>query len=117
MDLRVKLAILLALLVQFSAGSFINVYPKLKNYPLPQDADVGEPLIVTPFLKNGTADKARELAAVTFNGPNFVHSYSGYFTVNKTANSNMFFWYFEAANNASTAPVVLWLQVRLCFIE
>lgn len=109
LDLRIKLAILLALLLHSAAGSFINVYPKLKNFHY-EDGDVGEPLIVTPYLKNGTADKAREMAAVTFSGANFVKSYSAYFTVNKTANSNMFFWYFEAAKNASSAPVVVWLQ-------
>lgn len=110
MDLRVKVAILLCLFLQQTSSSFINVYPKLKSYPHALGEDVGEPLIVTPYLKNGTAAKARELAAVTFDGANFVHSYSGFFTVNKTADSNMFFWYFEAAQNASTAPVVLWLQ-------
>lgn len=109
MDSRVKIALLLAILVNITTASFINVYPKLKNYPVTGE-DVGEPLFVTPYLKNGTADKARELSAITFDGANFVHSYSGYFTVNKTANSNMFFWYFEAANNTDKAPVILWLQ-------
>lgn len=37
-------------------------------------------------------------------------SYSGYFTVNKTYDSNLFFWYFPAKNDPKNAPVVLWLQ-------
>lgn len=39
-----------------------------------------------------------------------IESYSGYFTVNKTYNSNLFFWYFPALKNRADAPVVLWLQ-------
>ncbi|KAK9511226.1 hypothetical protein O3M35_005824 [Rhynocoris fuscipes] len=39
-----------------------------------------------------------------------VASFSGYLTVNKNYNSNMFFWFFPAEKNNSTAPVVLWLQ-------
>ncbi|EFN81843.1 Probable serine carboxypeptidase CPVL [Harpegnathos saltator] len=39
-----------------------------------------------------------------------VSSYSGYLTVNKEYNSNLFFWFFPAMHNPKTAPVVLWLQ-------
>ncbi|KAF7237727.1 putative serine carboxypeptidase CPVL [Varanus komodoensis] len=39
-----------------------------------------------------------------------VKSYSGYLTVNKTHNSNMFFWFFPAHVNPENAPVLLWLQ-------
>lgn len=92
------------------SGSFINVYPKLKHHPVKSGEDVGTPLIVTPYLKTGKADEARKLAHVSFPDQNFVNSYSGYFTVNKTANSNMFFWYFEAKKTPEKAPVILWLQ-------
>jgi vitellogenic carboxypeptidase-like protein len=37
-------------------------------------------------------------------------SYSGYFTVNETTGSNMFFWYFPAQNGNASAPLLLWLQ-------
>lgn len=30
--------------------------------------------------------------------------------MNKAFNSNLFFWYFKAASNPETAPVILWLQ-------
>ncbi|EGG23817.1 peptidase S10 family protein [Cavenderia fasciculata] len=36
-------------------------------------------------------------------------SYSGYFNVNETTNANLFYWFFEAQTNASTAPFVIWL--------
>jgi vitellogenic carboxypeptidase-like protein len=37
-------------------------------------------------------------------------SFSGYLTVNKEYNSNMFFWFFPAQNGDTNAPVLLWLQ-------
>ena len=38
-------------------------------------------------------------------------SFSGYLTVNKEYNSNMFFWFFPAQNgNKPDTPVMLWLQ-------
>ncbi len=37
-------------------------------------------------------------------------SFSGYLTVNKGYDSNMFFWFFPAQNGNTTAPVLLWLQ-------
>ena len=42
--------------------------------------------------------------------PHPLTSYSGFLTVNKTANSNLFFWYFPAENGNQSAPFVLWLQ-------
>ncbi|XP_006896197.1 PREDICTED: probable serine carboxypeptidase CPVL [Elephantulus edwardii] len=37
-------------------------------------------------------------------------SYSGYITVDKKYNSNLFFWFFPAQDEPNHAPVVLWLQ-------
>jgi len=37
-----------------------------------------------------------------------VDSYSGYISLNET--TNMFFWFFEARHNASSAPLTLWLN-------
>lgn len=46
-----------------------------------------------------------------------IKSYAGYFTVNKEYNSNLFFWFFPAKENASDAPVLLWLQGQhICII-
>lgn len=73
-----------------------SIYPKLKNASPPLNfEDVGEPLILTPLIQAGKIEKARKLSRVT----NFtsIESYSGYFTVNETYNSNMFFWFFPAA--------------------
>jgi carboxypeptidase C (cathepsin A) len=37
-------------------------------------------------------------------------SYSGFITVNASAASHLFFWFFPAASGNASAPVVLWLQ-------
>lgn len=39
-----------------------------------------------------------------------IESYAGYFTVNETYNSSLYFWFFPAENNRENAPVLLWLQ-------
>lgn len=71
-----------------------------------------DPLYLTPIIERGDIAGAQTQAKVE----NIdllllgIDSYSGYFTVNKTYNSNLFFWYFPAKNNAASAPVVVWLQ-------
>lgn len=37
-------------------------------------------------------------------------SYSGFITVNETAGSNMFYWFFPAQNGNANAPLLVWLQ-------
>src|SRR5690242_1523864 len=61
------------------------------------DGDPGQPLFLTPHIESGHIDEARELSRVNGlpNAPNLT-SYSGFLTVNKQYNSNMFFWYFPA---------------------
>ncbi|XP_047455250.1 probable serine carboxypeptidase CPVL [Mugil cephalus] len=73
--------------------------------------DPGSPLFLTPYLEKGAIDEARKLSLVgTLPGAN-VKSYAGYLTVNKTCNSNLFFWFFPAhAADSEKAPVLLWLQ-------
>uniref|UniRef100_A0A8C4TGZ3 Probable serine carboxypeptidase CPVL n=1 Tax=Erpetoichthys calabaricus TaxID=27687 RepID=A0A8C4TGZ3_ERPCA len=58
--------------------------------------DPGKPLFLTPYLEAGKIDEARELSLVgPLPGVN-VKSYAGYLTLNKTYNSNLFFWFFPA---------------------
>ncbi|RWS24146.1 uncharacterized protein B4U80_08132, partial [Leptotrombidium deliense] len=71
--------------------------------------DYGEPLFLTPFIDSGELEYARRLSQVF--DQRFEcgeESYSGYFTVNKTFNSNLFFWFFKSQN--ANAPVMLWLD-------
>jgi hypothetical protein len=37
-------------------------------------------------------------------------SYSGFLTVNQSAGSNSFFWFFPAEVMSQSAPILLWLQ-------
>lgn len=75
----------------------------------PQQVDVGQPLLLTPLLENGNISEAQQQSRVRPDIAN-TESYSGYFTVNKACESNLFFWYFPAQKNSQTAPVVLFLQ-------
>ncbi|CAH2015005.1 unnamed protein product [Acanthoscelides obtectus] len=87
-------------------SSLINPHkPEEKNY---LGGDVGEPLILTPLLEQNKTDEARRLADVALSEE--VKSYSGYFTVNKHYNSNLFFWFFPSRGDYENDPVLLWLQ-------
>ncbi|XP_071441085.1 venom serine carboxypeptidase-like [Hetaerina americana] len=90
-------------------NGFINVYPKFEQYPI--KGDPGKPLYLTPLIENGNIEQAQKLARVgPLPGISKIHSFSGYLTVNKEYNSNLFIWFFPAMHNYETAPVVLWLQ-------
>uniref|UniRef100_A0A6P7GIW6 Carboxypeptidase n=1 Tax=Diabrotica virgifera virgifera TaxID=50390 RepID=A0A6P7GIW6_DIAVI len=69
----------------------------------------GEPLILTDLIKAGKLDEAQNQALVKGLDTD-VKSYSGYFTVDKNHNSNIFFWFFPSQSDPSSDPVVLWLQ-------
>ena len=74
------------------------------------DDDPGEPLFLTPYLEKGQIDLARHLSEVHLQPEYSYLSYSGYLTVNKTCNSNLFFWFFPSQNGDLDSPVVVWLQ-------
>ncbi|KAL6429953.1 hypothetical protein ACFW04_007644 [Cataglyphis niger] len=101
---------LLLFALPYETCGFLNVYPKLKEYPLAEGEDAGTPLYLTPLIENGKIEEARAKAIVQHKEMGDVSSYSGYFTVDKEYNSNLFFWFFPAMHNPKTAPVVLWLQ-------
>lgn len=69
----------------------------------------GLPLFLTEFIRNGSMDKGRIAAQV-----HLLHgatkSFAGFLTVNEEFDSNLFFWYFPAEMEPTTAPVAMWLQ-------
>ncbi|BES89977.1 Carboxypeptidase [Nesidiocoris tenuis] len=70
---------------------------------------VGQPLFLTPFIESGNISGGQFNSAV----PQLkagVKSYSGFLTVEKKYDSNIFFWYFPSEKDPENAPVVLWLQ-------
>ncbi|KAM5204673.1 putative serine carboxypeptidase CPVL isoform 2-T3 [Hipposideros larvatus] len=106
-----KATVLLVLLVLSPGGDglFRSIY---RNVPVsaPQKGDARQPLVLTPYVEAGKLSEGRRLSLVApFSGSN-IESYAGYLTVNKTYNSNLFFWFFPSQADPSEAPVVLWLQ-------
>jgi len=87
---------LLFILPHKSTSGFLNIYPRLKEFRLADGIDVGAPLFLTPLIESGKIEEARLKAAVHHTEVDDVSSYSGYFTVNKKYNSNLFFWFFPA---------------------
>uniref|UniRef100_A0A023FLN5 Putative serine carboxypeptidase lysosomal cathepsin a n=1 Tax=Amblyomma cajennense TaxID=34607 RepID=A0A023FLN5_AMBCJ len=69
-----------------------------------------EPLILTPWIKNCSFDVARNKSKLDIFQKAGVqaNAYSGFITVNDEAESNLFFIFIEAENNADTAPLMLW---------
>jgi vitellogenic carboxypeptidase-like protein len=96
-----------------SAKLFLNPYPQFETHS-GINADFSNddgPLLITPLLKSGKDVKEiQKMAAIDLADLKDFPGYSGFITVNETTNANMFFWYFPAAAQSETAPVVLWLQ-------
>ncbi|XP_077524080.1 putative serine carboxypeptidase CPVL [Amblyomma americanum] len=70
------------------------------------------PLFLTPLIEACNFTEAKNRSNVTLfkeAGIN-ANAHSGYITVNKTANSNLFFLFIEAEDKPSTAPLMLWTQ-------
>jgi len=107
------------ILSRTDGGSNLKKLPLLNAFsrsgPLEQpdydENDVGEPLILTDFIENNQLKEARAASKVQNDRLNHVaESYTGYFTVNKEYNSNLYFWYIPTKSNVTNAPLMLWLQ-------
>ncbi|CAG7817907.1 unnamed protein product, partial [Allacma fusca] len=78
-------------------------------------ADGTQELFLTPLIKSGDLDKARAAALDStklseVKSDKEVKSFSGYFTIDESKNSNLFFWFFPAQENPEKAPVILWIN-------
>lgn len=89
------------------SGFFTTMFPGSSQIPRPNftEADVGVPLFLTPFLDQGKIDLAKDLARVR--NISDIESYSGFLTVNKKYDSNLFFWYIPS-KVISTKILYLW---------
>lgn len=109
----VIISLCLVLISFSSAKLFINPYPKLESHVGKAEdftTDDG-PLLITPLLESGKdVTEIQKMAAIDLPDLKEFPGFSGFITVNKTTNSNMFFWYFPAAAQSETSPLVLWLQ-------
>ena len=105
-------SLLILVLVALALGSISQALPKglfERQGRVLTDASIlgsSEPLILSKYLHDPAT--ARSMSKVIGVG-NFP-SYSGYFTVNATFGSNMFFWYFPAQNGNTRAPLIMFLQ-------
>uniref|UniRef100_A0A8D0G6Y4 Probable serine carboxypeptidase CPVL n=1 Tax=Sphenodon punctatus TaxID=8508 RepID=A0A8D0G6Y4_SPHPU len=116
MDKAMVLLVFLSLSTTLELGSdrkqwsaFRSVFKRIK-FSTPSRGDPGKPLFLTPYIESGRTEEGRQLSLVgPLPGAN-VKSYSGYLTVNKTHDSNLFFWFFPAQVQPDNAPVLLWLQ-------
>lgn len=104
---NLKLALILTVFIGVVQCSF-NPYPRYSEYY--DGGDTGDPIFLTEYIESGQFELAKNLSLVNHDDMKWVPSYAGYLTVNKSCNSNMFFWFFPAKLEQSKAPVVLWLQ-------
>lgn len=76
-----------------------------------ENADCGEPLFLTPYIKDNLMSEARKASKVESFLPQEwqIKSHSGYVTVDEVQESNLFFWLFPSMKDPNTAPLVLWL--------
>lgn len=81
-------------------------YNRFKRYDGLHDA--GDPLYLTEYIERGQLEMAKNLSFVIHDDMKWLTSYAGYLTVDKTHNSNLFFWFFPAKLDTANAPVVLW---------
>lgn len=91
--------ILVILAVIVSCDGFFDFYPRLKPLSVAPGEDVGEPLFLTPLIESGKIQEARRASLVQHVETKDMESYTGYLTVNKLYDSNMFFWFFPAQVN------------------
>ncbi|CAG7825052.1 unnamed protein product [Allacma fusca] len=94
----------------------IHAIPRLLGAPTEPE------LFLTKYIKDGQLDKARELSSdhmkqfyLKSSTSDKLQSFSGYLTVDEAVNSNIFFWFFPALENPTTAPVVMWMSENTGF--
>ncbi|XP_050097856.1 vitellogenic carboxypeptidase-like [Anopheles aquasalis] len=114
--------LLIFLLVFIGSGQcfFLNPYQKFWQQPTvhgsaskpasSEQSDHGLPLFLTPYIEAGNITEGQRAARVQHRRIRGFESYAGFLTVDKRYNSNLYFWFFPAKTNATTAPLLLWLQ-------
>lgn len=106
--------VILLLLISVSyvsgRGFLRTMFPQ--DYPamLKNGQDPGQPVFLSPLIEQGKFDEAQKASLVgTLDGTS-LKSYAGFITVNKTYNSNMYFWFFPSQRDPANDPILLWLQ-------
>lgn len=109
-EMSVPLLIHVSLLLNLGCISALPVWQDLPKRDLPNaETESVEALMLTPLLRQGQLQRAREAAAVV--GPDGQSlGESGFLTTDEKSGKHMFYWYFPAQSGAIDAPLVVWLQ-------
>lgn len=94
----------------FFVTSLIIATTQIVVCTMQKDVDNDSALFLTPLIRDGKIGQAQAKCRVRLENDTAVESYAGYLTVDEAFNSNMFFWFFPAANGARDAPILMWLQ-------
>jgi len=86
---------------------FLYLFPEEPHF---NQEEVGEPAFLTPLLEAGKLEEARQRSRVHLKEWPQMESYAGFFKVNETYNSHLYFWFFPSQSKPSEDPVILWLQ-------
>lgn len=110
MDKLLAFTLLLGISSVYGRGFLKTMFPK--EYPpmKKNGVDPGKPVFLTPLIEQGKFDDAQKASLVGNLDGTSLKSYAGFITVNKTYNSNMFFWFFPSQKDPMNDPVLLWLQ-------
>ena len=87
---------------------FLYMYPHEPEF---DPEEVGEPVFLTPYIKQRKIEEGRKQARVNLQTWPELESYAGFLTVEEKYNSNIYFWFFPSQSNPTSDPVALWLQV------
>ncbi|KAF7288072.1 hypothetical protein GWI33_000126 [Rhynchophorus ferrugineus] len=109
---KMKILILVCSIIALTDALFYKYMFKHKRKPFNHKplTDLGDPLILTPYLKNNQIEEAQRAARVNLSVFQDIPSYAGFFTVDDQSKSNLFFWFFPSRNDYKNDPVILWLQ-------
>ena len=89
-----------------------------KRLPATLADDLGSKLFLTPYIEDGNIEEARRLSAVSGGPfPDDIPSYSGFFTVNKEYDSNLFFWFFPAEVRNYRHILKTYKMLKLCILK
>merc|ERR1719234_2664123 len=113
--MEVLAKVLAVLLGAALAQAYRPLQPQVfRSFPNVSTEAVGEPLFLTPYIESGDIATGQAMAAVDLTLlqgiDTQIESYAGFLTVDAPNDGNMFFWFFPAENEPSTAPLVIWLQ-------
>lgn len=98
MMIKINSTIFMILLIVGLSNGFLrnNLYPSTAPANLFLQSIESKPLFLTPYIESGQLEEGRSLSKVVGLPDLQLKSYSGFLTVNKTYDSNMFFWFFPA---------------------